>query len=615
YAWDSQGHRLPGYPRRQDPAHYAQYSVVPTPHFVDANHNPTANHLRLPARGGFSPPVLADLEGTGQLDVLMSGYDGWEYAWRPDGTPVPGWPVQVKLPAADFTRDNVNPTQYIWDAKLFYPPTVADVKKIGRPQVFVPSFESNGINTATEDLVKTLAGVNGTPSGAATWLYGIWADGNNHPGGPYIQNWPVKINSLDFTYDQSIDFVGEATSPPLVGDFDGSGTLRLATGVVTGQVFILNGDGSIYSTADSSCQGTDCGPVPPYRNTGDTHTLTLTGTGALGDLANTGHPQVIMNNTGLESILTGLGGQLGAQLPQVYEKAWTVQPGTSPVVSGWPKRVDGFPFFSSPTVADVGGKGGRAAIEGNDTYWIHAFGADGSEQPGFPKYTGQWVGFAGVAADPLMNGQMHYTMPTREGAIFDWKVAGDTALNNSSWRYRHDEHNTGTDGIDTRRPASVLDLAVSGSGTRALSWTAPGNDYMVGTAKTYDVRWSTSPITSESFWSATALAGAPAPGAARGSQQFSTSGVSGASVYFAMRTIDAAGNISALSNVICQGQCPPPPVVTTAGASGLPNTSAWWSPSVVPYVALVALVVLGLAWRRGGDGPHVHRRRVINQCR
>ena len=602
YAWDSQGHRLAGYPRKQDPAHYAQYSVVPTPHFVDANHNPTANHLRLPARGGFSPPVLSDLEGTGQLDVLMSGYDGWEYAWRPDGTSVPGWPVQVKLPQADFARDGVDPLNYIWDAKLFYPPSVADVEKAGHPQVFVPSFESNGVNTATEDLVSVLAGVNGQPSGAATWLYGIWADGNNHPGGPYIHNWPVKMNSLSFTYDQSIDFVGEATSPPMIADFDHSGTLRLATGVVTGQVFILNPDGSVYSTADLSCQGTDCAPNPPYRNTGDTHTLTLTGTGAVGDLANTGTPQVVMNNTGLESILTGLGGQLGAQLPQVYEKAWTVRPGTSPVVSGWPKRVDGFPFFSSPTIADVAGNGGRAAIEGNDNYWIHAFGADGSEQPGFPKYTGQWVGFAGVAADPLMNGQMHYTMPTREGAIFDWTVSGNTALNNSSWRYRHDEHNTGTDGTDTRRPAAVLDLATSATG--ALSWTAPGNDYMVGTAKAYDIRWSNSPITSQSFWTANVLPGAPAPGTPRSAQQLAASGVSGASVYYAMRTTDAAGNISALSNVVCVGVCPTAVTAATGGSGGTPSTSRGLPPAILPalLLGLFAALVGGLALRRGNGG-------------
>ena len=44
------------------------------------------NHSRLPARGNWSPPVLADLEGNGRLDILMTAFDGFVYAFRPDGT-------------------------------------------------------------------------------------------------------------------------------------------------------------------------------------------------------------------------------------------------------------------------------------------------------------------------------------------------------------------------------------------------------------------------------------------------------------------------------------------------------------------------------------------------
>jgi len=589
YAWDSHGTRLPGFPLRQDPANYLPYDGVPTPHAFDASYNITQNHPRLPDRGAWAPPVLADLEGTGKLDILMSSFDGHEYAWRPDGTAVPGWPVEVKLPPAIMARDGVKANQYIRDAKLFYPPTVADVQKVGKPQVYVSSFESNGVNTASQNLAIALAGLQqafGNPSGATTWLYGIWADGNLHPGGPFIQDWPVQMPSLDFTYDQSIDFVGEATSPPLAADFDGSG-LKLATGVVTGQVFVLNANGTVYSTMDPSCTSADCAPLPPYRNTGDTHTISLTGMGGIGDLNNTGTPQVVMNNTGLESILAGLSALDGAQLPQVYEQAWNVQSGKSPVVSGFPKRVDGFPFYESPVIADVAGSGKRAAIEGNDTYWVHAFGADGTEQPGFPKYTGQWMGFAAVIADPLMNGHLHYTSPTREGEVFDWSVAGDTALNNNWWHFRHDEHNTGTYGTDTRRPASVLDLGVSGTGAYALSWTAPGNDYMVGTADHYDIRWSTSPITDAGFWNATALSGAPAPKAPGTAQQMSTDAPSGSSVYFAMRTIDAAGNIYGMSNVVCVGTCPV--------AGGTPNTAAAHPHSLTLLLLVGAGVLLAAA--------------------
>ena len=551
YVWDGHGKLLPGFPQHQDSANWQPYTAVPTPRA------PTG-HSRNPDRGNWSPPVLTDLEGTGQLDIVMTAFDGFVYAFRPDGSTVPGWPVQIELPASYFTPagGSVDPSSYIRDPKLMYPVTVADVLKLGHPQVFVPSFESSGHSSSTEDLGKALLGVDPSSQAASTWLYGLYADGNNHPGGAYIHapdgSWPVTVKSADFAYDQSIDFVGESTSPPDVADF-GSGP-RLITGPVTGEVYSIKPDGSIDLRFNAACTSADCSALPPYR-TGDTHTLVLTGMGGLGDLFNTGTPEFIMNNTGLESITASLSVPGTANVPQVYEKAW--DPVTGQVLPGWPRRVDGFPFYSSPITADVAGLGaGRSAIEGNDTYWIHAFQASGVEAPGFPKYTGQWQAFSGVVGDPLMNGQLHYVTPTREGFVFNWTVAGDAALNNSWWHYRHDEHNTGAYGVDTRRPASVLDLrAPGGSATPLVTWTAPGDDYMIGTAAQYDVRWSNTPITSSSFWSATSLSGAPVPLVARSTQQMPLRGVSGSTVYIAMRTLDKAGNISALSNVVCLGSC------------------------------------------------------------
>ena len=54
---------------------------------------------------------------------------------------------------------------------------VGDVAKTGTPQVFVPSNEC--LNTG----------------GHKSWIYGIWPDGNNHSGGPYMPGWPVGTMS------------------------------------------------------------------------------------------------------------------------------------------------------------------------------------------------------------------------------------------------------------------------------------------------------------------------------------------------------------------------------------------------------------------------------------
>src|SRR5207237_8753464 len=167
-------------------------------------------------------------------------------------------------------------------AELTCPVGVTDVPHRGARQVFVSSFESNGQGSSTEDLVMSLLGFDPSNDAAATWLYGLYADGNDHPGGPYIHppdgTWPVTVQSASFAYDQSIDFVGESTSPPAIADF-GSGP-RIITGPITGGVYSIKPDGSVERRFDFSCPSSDCSSLPPYPP-GDSHTLALTGTGAL----------------------------------------------------------------------------------------------------------------------------------------------------------------------------------------------------------------------------------------------------------------------------------------------------------------------------------------------
>lgn len=104
---------------------------------------------------------------------------------------------------------------------------------------------------------------------------------------------------------------------------------------------------------------------------------------------------------------------------------------------------------------------------------------------------------------------------------------------------------------DVSRPAPLA-LAVSGStdSTVTLGWTAVGDDSLTGTATSYDVRYSTSPITAANFASATAATGEPAPAVAGTAQSFVVRGLSRQVTYwFAAKATDDAGNPSAISNV------------------------------------------------------------------
>ena len=106
---------------------------------------------------------------------------------------------------------------------------------------------------------------------------------------------------------------------------------------------------------------------------------------------------------------------------------------------------------------------------------------------------------------------------------------------------------------DLTAPGPVADLAMTGTTGTSVSirWTSPGNDGTTGTAASYDVRYSTSAITSGNWASATQATGEPTPAVAGTVQNFTISGLQGSQIYYvAMKTSDASGNISGLSNVV-----------------------------------------------------------------
>ncbi|MGB0930759.1 MAG: fibronectin type III domain-containing protein, partial [Chitinophagales bacterium] len=106
-------------------------------------------------------------------------------------------------------------------------------------------------------------------------------------------------------------------------------------------------------------------------------------------------------------------------------------------------------------------------------------------------------------------------------------------------------------GLDPGPPADIADLSVTPSSTFAtLEWTAPGDDENTGTATEYDIRYSTSPITSENFEDATQTE-APTPSIAGSSESVIVYNLAqNTTYYFAMKTTDEMGYTSGISNVV-----------------------------------------------------------------
>lgn len=106
---------------------------------------------------------------------------------------------------------------------------------------------------------------------------------------------------------------------------------------------------------------------------------------------------------------------------------------------------------------------------------------------------------------------------------------------------------------DTTAPAAISNLAASSftSNSVTLTWTAVGDDGNSGTAAGYDLRYSTSLITSSNWISASQISGEPSPKVSGNSESMTVTGLNdGTTYYFAIKAVDESGNISGLSNVI-----------------------------------------------------------------
>ncbi len=102
-------------------------------------------------------------------------------------------------------------------------------------------------------------------------------------------------------------------------------------------------------------------------------------------------------------------------------------------------------------------------------------------------------------------------------------------------------------------PTAVTDLAGSPADwfSVALSWTAPTDDHgLQGAAVGYDIRYSTSSIDDTNWDSATQVSDEPAPLAAGQTQDFTVTGLeANTGYYFALKAVDAYGNVAPLSNI------------------------------------------------------------------
>ncbi len=96
---------------------------------------------------------------------------------------------------------------------------------------------------------------------------------------------------------------------------------------------------------------------------------------------------------------------------------------------------------------------------------------------------------------------------------------------------------------------AYMSTSDSSSTTITITWTAPGDDGIEGTASQYDIRYSTSTITEANWDQASQVTGEPSPQPAGSQESFTVTELEpNTTYYFAIKTVDEALNWSGLSN-------------------------------------------------------------------
>lgn len=158
---------------------------------------------------------------------------------------------------------------------------------------------------------------------------------------------------------------------------------------------------------------------------------------------------------------------------------------------------------------------------------------------------------------------------------------------------------------DTIAPAAISNLAASAASPWSvkLNWTATGDDGSAGRAGFYDVRYSSTPITSANWENASRATSEPAPRSAGSAETFTVDGLEpGTLYYFAAKVKDNAGNESPLSNVAQTSSTAARFLLNDDGESNTGNwaaTGLWHRSNVRGHDS-------ASAWYYGQDSTHTY---------
>jgi len=448
YVFDDHGRLRAGFPVHSDPR------------LSDPTNRDSLNDTD---PGVFSGPTLVDLDPPGvdpALEIAVSAMDGNLYAWRADGTPVPGYPVRI----ADRAKVQIDPatgraTATVTGvrergAKLMGSPAAGDLDGDGQSELVVTSneeYEGEPAGFAVESPILKVLQIFASQLGntfrfdTAGRIYAVHGDGDLHPGGPFLPGWPAAVPLL-----------APGVLPNVGTGTPGSAALaRLGAGPgLATAIFGIVGPAMLFDAAGSPLLGRLGGlprsfamdfpsgfpNVPATAGSADAPFIPALGSGAFGDIDGDGSPEYVAPTIGLRKLFDTQGA--GRQVFSDHQvTAWNPLDGS--LLPAFPAFMDDMQFISPPAIADMDGDGVPEVVQGSGAYLVRAYRADGSVPPGFPKFTHGWVISTPTAGDVDGDGLIELIVSTREGLLFVWNTGAPATERAIPWQgFGRDRRNT-----------------------------------------------------------------------------------------------------------------------------------------------------------------------------
>jgi len=473
YVFDDHGRLRPGFPVSTDPRLSARERTdeindvdpgfVASPALVDLDAAAAASRgTRHPRQGRFGR-VRFSHGGGGGLEIVAAALDGHVYAWRADGTPVPGFPSRL----GDRARLAEDPDTGAWVprdggvrdrlAKILSSPAVGDLDGDGAPEIVLATNEeyreeAGLFSTDGSGLLQLLVGVGADLGGfsvdTAGRMYALDAEGRILP------DWPVPTPLLAPGLLPTVA-TGTPGSPALAR-LEADGELVAAISAAAGPALLYRGDGTPHLG-----QGSDGAPrslaldfpdpgfptIPDAAGLNEPETFSFDapffpalGAGAFGDLTGDGLAEYVAPTGGVRKLLdvTAPGRQ---SFGDHQITAWNPRDGS--LLPQFPRRMDDMQFLTPPALADVDGDGRADVVQGSGVYSLRAYTAEGRTPEGWPKFTHGWLVGTPAVGDVDGDGRVEVVTVTREGRLFAWDTPAAARAEALPWpSFGRDRRNT-----------------------------------------------------------------------------------------------------------------------------------------------------------------------------